>query len=339
MQSKLIYHIGAYNAKNAGDVVILDCVQRLFPEYEFLCREDRIAFNKGDITTINNYADLVLIGGGGLFLKDTAPNDVSGWRWNCSIPLLEEIEKPIAVLGVGYNRFRNQDDFIPVFSRHISTLVEKSSFFGLREKDGAILMSNYLEDELVKKVEYQPCPASFCGILHPEIKRKKAKRIIFAPAMDRVVLRYNGQEKQIFSEINKILESFYKGGYDILVACHCGGDITAMQYLNNNFSVVNISNWGAMEILELYSSAEFVFGMRLHSLVIPLGLGVPFMGIASHDKILRFASDIGHPEWSADITNIIPIDFPQENEILEARENQWKISQANIERLNEVINA
>ena len=75
---------------------------------------------------INRTADAVVVGGGGLFLSDTNPNRESGWQWRISLDMLEQLEVPLIVFAVGYNRFYGQPDFEPPFSEHVARTIEKS---------------------------------------------------------------------------------------------------------------------------------------------------------------------------------------------------------------------
>ena len=67
----------------------------------------RKIFSVEDIDLINQ-ADILFLSGGGLFLYDTFPNDVSDWQWGISEELLDKIKIPIIVYSIGYNKFRKQ---------------------------------------------------------------------------------------------------------------------------------------------------------------------------------------------------------------------------------------
>ena len=339
-----IYHIGAHGAGNAGDIVILDCLRAMFPDATWINRNDHEPFDDGAVEQANR-ADLVLIGGGGLFLKDTHANDVSGWRWNCSVEMLQRIEKPIVVFGVGYNRFRNQPDFIPAFSSQISAVIQKSAFFGMREKTGGWLMSKYAPG-LIDKIDYQPCPAMFCGWFYPEIKHKPSKLVVFAPAFDRPQMRFGDNEREIFNQVRDALEGLERQGYTIAVVAHVGSDQKASSYLN--YPLVGLAGKTTEEILTFYSKADLVIGMRLHSLIIPFGLGVPFLGLASHNKITRFLSDIGHLDWGVDVEEpdfgkellkkARSIDFPARYvEIEQEKQEQWQLTRNNFEKIEKAV--
>jgi polysaccharide pyruvyl transferase WcaK-like protein len=125
-------HIGAFNSTNAGDTVLLNATHRLWEkmvgEIDWVRMSVWSVVDKGALEWINE-TDGVVIGAGGLLLRDSRPNIHTGWQWNCPISILNKINVPIYVFGIGYNRFRGQTDFPSVFSRHISLLVEKAKFF------------------------------------------------------------------------------------------------------------------------------------------------------------------------------------------------------------------
>lgn len=136
-----IIHFGIHEKENenSGDTVLFKVTKKVFelkfPEIEWINRTlwDRLTID--DINEINNSCDLILIGGGGLLLKDQkgAEKSISGWQFNCSTELIEKINKPIIVFGIGYNRFRDQEDFDDVFVKNINALVNRTVFFWIKE--------------------------------------------------------------------------------------------------------------------------------------------------------------------------------------------------------------
>ena len=91
----------------------------------------RKIYTKEDIDFINKH-DVLFLSGGGLFLYDTFPNDVSDWQWGISSKLLDQISIPIVVYALGYNKFRKQRNFTDSFDITVNKLVEKAKFFSLR---------------------------------------------------------------------------------------------------------------------------------------------------------------------------------------------------------------
>ena len=129
-------HVAAFGLKNAGDLLLPITLKDLFHTQAGLIPWQNIhvhqIVNESILRKINKSSGLI-IGGGGLFLKDTNKNDLSGWQWSCSLVALSKIKVPIALFAVGYNRFRNQADFDPIFTDHLNKLAEKLVALLLRE--------------------------------------------------------------------------------------------------------------------------------------------------------------------------------------------------------------
>ena len=92
-------HIAADTISNAGDYILVRSLKQLV-EHEV---NQSIHWSNVDVrATITdsfieacNHSQGVILGGGGFFLKDTNPNDISGWQWPCSLENLEKIKAPI----------------------------------------------------------------------------------------------------------------------------------------------------------------------------------------------------------------------------------------------------
>lgn len=127
-------HITYYKAHNIGDTVLSACVRRTLSQLCGISFPHLVSVDEpvtdALIETINQ-ADLLVIGGGGLFLPDTNKNSVSGWQWAIPPEKLEKIQVPIVVYTVGYNYFRGQSRST-LFEENLRLLLAKSSFTGLR---------------------------------------------------------------------------------------------------------------------------------------------------------------------------------------------------------------
>ena len=90
----VITHISAYGNGNMGDTYLPIALRNLFNTHigvtKWINKSVYKKVSLSDITAYNR-SDLVVIGGGGLFLKDTNPNDLSGWQWSCSLDMLDKI--------------------------------------------------------------------------------------------------------------------------------------------------------------------------------------------------------------------------------------------------------
>ena len=327
----MIYHIGAHGPGNAGDVVIQQTLRQLLQNET---KEEIVLINDWFETTdemIKNYnqATAIVVGGGGLFLKDSQPNKTSGWRWNISVRNLRKIRVPIIVFGVGYNRFRGQADFDRVFYKHIRLLINKSVFFSTRE------LHTPLQDfKWGQKIKYQPCPTVMLNTIRhyaPE-----PKKIVFVPALDRSELRYRDSDK-FHTGMADVLRELFNKGWDVNIAYHISMDKSAVKYFTE-FKQVDLTEMNAEDILNFYENVDAVISLRLHGLIIPFGLGCnKVIPIDTHDKIVDFAKSIGMPYIQPNEIKLIPDLLSTKNDYDPARKRLREITEQNLEFISKYI--
>lgn len=315
-------HISAFGRGNSGNTLLPVVLRDLFNSvigvkvwHGYHVRE---AVDEKSVRRYNE-DDFILIGGGGLFISDTYANDVSGWQWNCSIQNLLKIEKPIVCFAVGYNRFRGQKEFKPIFTEHLNRFVEKAVFVGIRNHGSIEALKNYLkEDELKKKLFFQPCMTTLISKIYPSYHdfTQKDEFIALNCAFDRQMLRANSDE--YLKSIARVVKELSKRA-KIKYFCHMSHDKNALPYLEAQgveYELVELKD--VKQIIECYSKARLVIGMRGHAQMIPFGCCTPILSIVSHDKMQWFLDDIHHPEWGVDVNDI---DF--ESKLLEKANKQY----------------
>ncbi len=298
-------HLSAYTMGNVGDGVLPINLRDLFNQsigvkiwHGYSVRKEH---NINDIERYNK-DDFIVIGGGGLFLKDSGANNNSGWQWNCSIDNLLKIQKPIIGFALGYNRFRNQDEFEPIFTEHINQFVSKAIFVGLRNHGSINAIQSYLQnEELKQKVCYQPCMTTLISKLYPNLYRydRKENFIALNCAFDRKQLR--SLNCDILCSIAKVAKEMTKFSM-IKFFVHAESDTQILPYLDKygvDYEIVRFLT--PKSVLEAYSKARMVIGMRGHAQMIPFGCNTPIVSIISHDKMAWFLDDIHHPEWGVDV--------------------------------------
>ncbi len=145
---------------NAGDDVLAHATRELLGQIGI--REWTLCNLRDHVTPQTvahaNTHDLVVVGGGGLFLADTNPNEVSGWQWKCPLPLLRAFRRPLVVLAVGYNVFRNQGGFPPIFERHVAALLDQAAVFSVRNHGSRTALAAR-HGLCVDHVQVCPCPS------------------------------------------------------------------------------------------------------------------------------------------------------------------------------------
>lgn len=303
-----LFHFDINTYENFGDNILFESVRQVFESFgnrdifEFVGKQDlRSLVTEEVIREINTTCDAVVIGGGGLFLCDTNRNKNSGWQWNCPIPLLEKLEKPVILFAVGNNRFRGQEDFAPVFYKHINLLIKKSLFWGLRNHGSIASIKEYIEDEREKeKIVYQPCPTTLIGCMCEaltSIDTMPPHRISFQIALDRSHLRFQDKKVQIFSLLARLMQRLQHEGFDIdlLEYLHIT-DHEFVDYLNAleipyTFESFNDTK-DILGRLQYYNKNVVNIAMRGHGQMIPFGMRSPTVSLISHDKLRYFLEDV-----------------------------------------------
>ncbi len=298
-------HVAAFTYKNAGDVLLPVVLRDLFNQYLPVKRWSGVPVYKTVDSSISrriNRRDVLVIGGGGLFLKDTNANDISGWQWPCSIDQINAINKPMIMFAVGYNRFRGQDDFEPYFTDNLNAFVERASFVGIRNNGSINKLRGYLRtEELKDKLTFQPCMTTLISKIYPHYcdYQKKEDFIAVNCAFDRGNFRSLSEDKcrdiaSVVYELSKITKIKYYS--------HKITDCRILKYFDElgfDYELVELNN--IEQIVREYSKPRLVVGMRGHAQMIPFGCHTPILSIVSHDKMQWFLDDIHHPEWGVDI--------------------------------------
>ena len=350
----VINHISAYGYDNMGDTYLPIALRNLFNQFipvkQWVDKSVYKKVNNKDIA-IYNHSDLIVIGGGGLFLKDTNPNDLSGWQWSCSLDMLDKIESPLIAFAIGYNRFRGQDDFDPIFAEHINKFVEKADFVGLRNHGSIENVKRYLHTQNLKnKLVFQPCMTTLSSLIYPDMFEYTQKEDFIALncAFDRQSMRKT--DDKILTSIARVISQLSEIT-KIKVYAHMPSDGKICPYLDNlsvPYEYVEFKD--IRNMLSAYSRPRLVIGMRGHAQMIPFGCNTPILSIISHDKMQWFLDDIHHPEWGVDVLNpsfetellekakelynstdaLIPI-LKEEQQLL------WNITQQNMNFIKSII--
>jgi polysaccharide pyruvyl transferase WcaK-like protein len=363
-----LLHIGVHNSanKNAGDTLLFPVVRKIFDYFLGQCKwELHQAWDQFSLDfalKINQNFDGIVVGGGGLLLRDqdNSKTSKSGWQWNSSLDAINTIKIPLIVFAIGYNRFRGQPEFDPIFFKHINTTVDKSIFFGLRNNGSIKALKNYLNKDLSLKPLRQFCPTTVLWQLYPEYQAlakahdKKKKRILsFNAAFDRSDLRFGSNPNEVIARVVNALKVAQTRGWKIFVTAHKEIDRKIVSYLNEQsilFDIRDLTNANEDEIMNFYSQIDFAFGMRGHSQMIPFGLRRPILSIISHDKMRFFLEDIKRLEWGIEV-NSLELEKTFENflkyleekrsdmheNISLAQQKIWQETESNFKELNKSL--
>lgn len=254
----------------------------------------------------------LLVGGGGLFLPDTAPNGNSGWQWNVPDASLDRLDVPLGIVAVGYNVFEGQRFVGSRFRDSLAAVVDRAAFVGLRNRGSIERVRDLLPASLAERVTYLPCPTTVLGLL-TDARFADAHAVTATPgrateapvvylnvAYDRSERRFKEEYARFLREIDRFVRTV-AGRAEVRVAAHTIPDeriaIDLHREHGTRVAVDSFFRLGIEATTALLRRAALVVGMRGHAGMIPIGLGTPIVSLVSHPKLQFFLDDIRHPEW------------------------------------------
>ncbi|MFG3296438.1 glycosyltransferase [Streptomyces sp. NPDC048179] len=262
-------------------------------------------FDQAALERVNARRGLV-IGGGGLFIPDTMPNGNSAWQWNVPDEHLRAIDVPIMIYAVGFNAFDGQSYRAQRFNQSLRLLVEKSSFFGLRNHGSIAKVRGMLPPELQDKVVFQPCPTTVmrqlvAGWTDPLYREDT---VMLNAAYDRAGLRFGHDYAHFLAEMAKAVRKIGEHTEVKCVAHSLDDEKIAFDLRREHgisLPVIPMYDFSNDEIRETYAKTRLVIGMRGHAGMIPFGVGTPIISLISHPKMAYFLGDIERPEWGVSV--------------------------------------
>ena len=349
--NKKLLHIANFTTGNAGDTILTVILRDLFSKkFEFLEWNHLHVHDKVTGKTIRkiNQNDAIVIGGGGLFLKDTNPNTISGWGWPIRDVQYKEIDKPLIVFAVGYNRFRGQEDFGGKFQKNINKLFEISEFVGLRNHGSINNIKRFVDKSLHDKIFYQPCMTTVISKIYPDVEYLPGPKEITVGlncAFDRPKNRFGENYKQIIESVCNLTEKIGRE-FKLTYLSHTPSDEKFLEYLDKkgiSYNLTKLYHKSSETIIKEYKKLSLVIGMRGHAQMIPFGCNTPILSIYTHEKVKWFLEDINLEKYGVDVhdlnleekaynifSEIIKNLSSVEDEIREKQNYLWEITQENL---------
>lgn len=315
MKKLRLFHFDIKTYGNYGDTLLFETVREVFNGYAggrafevYDSRPLREAVGPGLVDYINDNFDGVIVGGGGLFLRDTNPNQRSGWQWNISVPMLRRLAKPLIIFAVGNNRFIDQPDFEPPFTEHVNLTLEKSVFFGLRNHGSIETIRPYIEPARRDRVVFQPCPTTISSYLYPDLYRDEItneRRIGVHAIVGKRQAKAGFDAEAIYRAEADVLQRLAGDGWQVDSLPHARADMGFAELISERGLVSRqVRLWGDKDLLyrgiEEFADLPIMLGTRGHAQMVPFGMGAIPLSLFVHHKIGYFAADIGHPEWAVD---------------------------------------
>jgi hypothetical protein len=331
-----VWHIGAWN-RNVGDWALAYQTHRLLREQSrprgllpsyYMVDSQRTVFHRALIDQLNEEADLVLIGGGGLIFHRPEDQSVSGWSFNVTLDELDRIRRPIVVYGIGYNKFRFDPGAFPeVTGRHLRCLQERAALFSVRNHGTRrVLVEEYGLD--ADRIDVIP-DAGICLYDRPiEIpaRRPGGPLIALNWAGDRPHFRYpppaEDNARHFLAAVRSaLLRCMRELGAQVMFLPHLlHVDSDMFDAFAAGFPPGSIfSTHRELSFLypppgemlyphvpfftNLYRQADLALGMRFHACVLAFGAGTRFLRIGSHPKLEYFVRDVAVPDHAVPLVD------------------------------------
>lgn len=290
---KPIFHYCVMTS-NRGDKAIRAAVAREIHKY---CAIPIAYFNvkfeeitEQRIEQINNEASLLLIGGSGLYTNYKLS---SGWYFPCKTELFSKIKVPIVLIGVGCNN-NLADDLYGGISEQarasIKLINEQAVLSSVRDKRTYDMLTGLG----INKHELMPDPALFLAA--PKVKKEKRVAINISQHIP-LLGRYDGRQDirtkniECFSRIINYLTDF---GYTVVFIAHDVLEQSIIEDLKKRTYALEYINTDVIDdMLREYARCEFSIGIRMHSNILSLAAGTPFIAIAYDQKSIEFCKLVG----------------------------------------------
>ncbi|MDT0343519.1 polysaccharide pyruvyl transferase family protein [Streptomyces litchfieldiae] len=344
--------------ENAGDKVLPEAVRMCLDTDtgpgRWLSIHAHRLFDDAALEQVNARRGLI-IGGGGLFLPDTAPNANSTWQWNVPNETLARITVPLAVFAVGYNVFDGQVYRRQRFAESLRALVAQSAFFGLRNRGSVARVRELLPEDLRHRVLYQPCPTTVTRQLVPDWTdpAERDDTVLINCAYDRAGLRFGHDYGHFLAQMASAVRALGDRA-EVRYAAHMPTDETFVHDLRREHGIAlpvePLYDLDNDAVRDLYRRTKLVIGMRGHAGMIPFGCGTPIISLVSHPKLAYFLADIERPEWGVSVHDrdlgavlteragaLLGDHAAAVADVHDRQENLWRITQENMTALRAIF--
>jgi len=310
MKKIKIVHIHVWDKKNKGDVGIVLAVQNLLKKYLKNITiinspvESLKNYNSKTIKKINS-ADLIIIGGGGIFYHYFTP-------FNSKV--IRAIKPPIIIFGVGYIREVGAKQLSKQEIKSIIQLTKKAKLIGVRD----YYTKNFLVRQglMKNKIDVIGDPAILLPTKKATLKLPKKIKI-------GLNLNYSGWmgfglwRKDILKAYKEVAEYFIKKYQaQIYYLVHHPDE-------KNIFPELKIPNLKIIDLKPsqqkyIYGQLNLVIGMMLHSCVMAFGANTPEINVAYDIRNKSFAKFINCPEL------VINLEDLKKSQLLKTAKNVFK---------------
>lgn len=262
------------------------------------------AFLKNNLFSEVKYAfrdaDLVLLGGGGLFADDESIFTVPFWYIQASLALL--YKKPLVTYGLGILPIRGR------LGRYLTNnLLKRATFLGLRDEIShtslPFLKNSFLTVDPIFALK------EFFQYLPSQIEPRKKPYIVLS------LRDYHGWTENLYKEFAQCLDRIIDiYGLEIVFIPFQTRHTSDLEILNkiiiHSDRKEHIFCFPSLDLPEICSficHAKFVLAMRFHANLLSLALGKAFLPIGYSRKVMTFFAQnylpildfvLPFPQWS-----------------------------------------
>jgi len=167
---------------------------------------------------------------------------------------------------------------------------------------------------------YQPCATTLVGAIQPCLASRRlldespagAKILSVNMASDNPLLRYGSPAdfRNVLQHVVEWMRWATETGWTVHIVTQGSGDVDLQRFIETKhprlllgpraFHVQHLHSHA--QTFEYYRSVTVVASTRGHGIMVPFGVRTATISLVTHEKVASFAKDIGHPEWSVELT-------------------------------------
>jgi len=296
---------------NIGDHFVQRGIEQMFrrirPETTFELfnvnsrGEDKIDYGLTHATVerANREADLIVVGGSNLYEGSYR------WRWGVylEVDALKNLRVPLFLLGIG-----SGSDFASPLHQpsnraksEIKLLNNYATFSGARD----LITFDWLQQLGISKAKLTGDPATF--IFNQPVQNNHVGHILITMpprrfwTSKRKLWNVHVRGRAMFRALVALTRTLLEGGYKVVVACNDPIDLPIAESLFGGWLPgVVVCPRTPEEYFQLLSASRAVVSARLHTAVVALSLGIPFLLLDVDQRTRGFVKTYHLEQWAVD---------------------------------------
>jgi polysaccharide pyruvyl transferase WcaK-like protein len=253
---------------------------------------------RATVERANREADLIIIGGSNLYEGSLR------WRWGVHMEdgALDNLRVPLFLMGLGTGSdFLSRPHHPSKRARkEICLLNARAAFSGVRDT----ITHDWLRRLGISKAELMGDPATF--IFNRPVQQANADGhiLIAMPPLrfwtsKRQFWKVRAQGRVMFRAVVAQARTFLEKGYSVSVACNDPADLPlARELFERSLSCPVLCPQSPEEYFQLLDGARALVSGRLHTAVVALSLGIPFVLMDIDQRSHGFTETYQLGDWS-----------------------------------------